>query len=1109
MPSKSTLIATAPSRLRKPLPSPPSTPPDRSRATVKDFVNAQTNGITNGGQIPNNPPGVTFDRNGAPYHVAIDEIFKGEKTKDWMWYVFPSDTDVSSTTATFFRLGPKAQSETGTLGQTTITVGMYLEHETLLQNYVLIVGALYGSMKELYEKLKSSKSSKPYNEILFDIFGKTDYPKLQSSIQNFYTPLKERLFTNSQDKSRKPRPDYDSDYIEPMKQMNKLNIILNGIEDTDLEINEISDDTLLTSSLMSSIRDPKLSGATTEAPTSSKKNESQIWSLRDILNFIIKNIQDSVFVINGGSFNPPHNGHVKMFDLAYQQLSSMPGNAGKKMYGIMVVAPDSQLAGKGLSDKQRISEQDRIKLCKLACDGYKWSLEGAFDASNMIILNVADNNPINAIIGEIGKLQSVYNGKLSELISTNLLYLGGSDFFIKAYDRNSDYSIIYVVRQGDEEEIKKKYISNDFLQIEIKLDPTSSSDEYDLSSTKIRKLIENLKNVDLNDPVELAIATTKIETSIGLGVYCFLKNIPYLVDKQYYGNLCNDNAADKEALEKASEDIRDVQGIELQKSFRGPTVKKSIFSDIENVNVFNDQTDELDLHKYFREMIQCGSDNIDPQIYDKITDIFNNYYQKGFYRFLNDLYYFTTIKPKQTDPTKCFIQQLFGDQNLLKDMEIIHKDKEADYIARYLTKTNKDIFIDKLKDVQTKKNVEKILGFLYDTQRYTIYLFLINTKNGTQDATNILLKLYGSVSNATIDKMTTAFTDLSKSLSIPQAVSGDRGLLQAINYTFQRSNGDGNCFYNSIGMLSSMYVVSKANFEYYKMQTYQKQNEIQYAQQIRVRRNLTSFFKNIYDIIQVIVGTPKFTQYYSNEIIRYILYNGYYNQFKYVSFERESVTNEYYGTEIELKLSSLLFGQPIVAITGIQGVIGYEVSYWDNYNIPIDGGDVDSVLEFLSSEFSEEIYYIGDSNSMQKFGKFLGDHPKTYFLIGGRGHWSYGINEGLLPSSEQTVGTSVSSPPTSPRRSSASPSKSSGIFSTVASGVGNVLGAVFRGGGSKGDNKINKKITRKNIKNKTNKKKSNSNLTAIGKKTKKLVKNNNNNKDKKNNNSKKTRKNKW
>jgi hypothetical protein len=141
---------------------------------------------------------------------------------------------------------------------------------------------------------------------------------------------------------------------------------------------------------------------------------------------------------------------------------------------------------------------------------------------------------------------------------------------------------------------------------------------------------------------------------------------------------------------------------------------------------------------------------------------------------------------------------------------------------------------------------------------------------------------------------------------------------------------------------------------------------------------------------------------------------------------------------------------------------------------------------------------------MPRFRQFLTDHPQTYFLIGGRGHWSYGINESLLQPTGLSIGleTTGARRATIPVSSSSGRAGSSGIFSTVASGVGSVLGTLFGRGGSKGDNKINNKVTRKNIKNKTHKKRSNSNINAFGKKTKKIVKNTKNNK-----NNKKTRKN--
>ena len=1152
----------------KPLPSSISTGLNITRATVEDFVDAQTNGIKGGTQIPHNPRGHNFNINGVPYFNAVSEIFQGKKEGHWMWYVFPSDTPVSSTTAIFFRLGPEAQREAGTLGQTTISIQDYLQNKTLLENYVLIVGALYESMESEY---KNSNGQKPYNKILFDIFQKLDYPKLQSSIQNFYTPLKERLFENSQKWERRPPPNYENDYIEPMKQMNKLNIILNGIEDTDPDINERSDDTLFTSSLMSSIRDPTLAPARPSAPTglrgppsdavaatSLQKNQSQsqILSLNEILKFIINNMNKCMFVVNGGSFNPPHNGHIKMFDLAYGQLSTMQKNKTKKMYGIMVVAPDWWLDKKKLSPEKKISEQDRIKLCKLACDGYKWSDPANFNASNMIILDVANNDPINILIryfntpNVIEYIKKIYNYThdiISLFIHNYLLYLCGSDLYIKIYSDKSDYSIIYVVRQEDEGEIRQKNIDigsidkngkalriNDYLQMGINPSSKSLTDEYDLSSTKIRERIESLKTVKKDDDweTELVKIRTEIVSKIGLGVYCFLKSINYLVDGELYGNLCEEGS--KEEVSKVREDIADVEGIELQKSFRPskPGIK-SVFSDIDNVNIFNKETDINRYYEYFEEMIDCNGDvkqSIDSGIYDRMYGIFTEYLNKGFYRFLNDLYYFKK-KAKLNDPTKCVLRELFGDKNLLEGL--INYDDDIQNKSFDRTK-----FMERFTE-NDKKYIEDILDFLYDSQRYSIYIYLISFNRGKLDDGRLLLiQCYGAVATNTITKMQNQFSTLTKTLKetlketsgkIGAPVSGEMALLQAMNYTFQRSNGNGNCFYNSVGMLSSDYVKSKENFQFYHRKSYEQQNRIQFTEQSRVRTELTNFLINVYNIIRVIIGTDEVGRYYDNEIIRYILNNGYRNNFSYVSYIADSVGPAYYGTEVELKLSSLLYKQPIVAITAIRGVIGYELSNWDTYDINIDGGDIDfveyvssagnkskdAVLTFLNEKFSLEVYYQGyrdnRGDNMQVFREFLTQHPQTYFLIGGRGHWSYGINEGLLQPRGLTVGIAATG-----ARTGAVEGRSSGVRgssgrsnSGFLKGVGDVFGAIFSAGASadkkllgniKNNNKTKKVKDNKNTDKNTNKSyKKQSHIKVENKKTKKIVKNNKN--------SKKTRKN--
>jgi hypothetical protein len=76
--------------------------------------------------------------------------------------------------------------------------------------------------------------------------------------------------------------------------------------------------------------------------------------------------------------------------------------------------------------------------------------------------------------------------------------------------------------------------------------------------------------------------------------------------------------------------------------------------------------------------------------------------------------------------------------------------------------------------------------------------------------------------------------------------AGPDQLLKAVNYVKQKSNCDGNCFYNSIGMLSSEYMVEQKKYKEYVKMTSKDQYEIQFEEQSIVRRELTKFLTKIY-----------------------------------------------------------------------------------------------------------------------------------------------------------------------------------------------------------------------------------------------------------------------
>jgi hypothetical protein len=237
---------------------------------------------------------------------------------------------------------------------------------------------------------------------------------------------------------------------------------------------------------------------------------------------------------------------------------------------------------------------------------------------------------------------------------------------------------------------------------------------------------------------------------------------------------------------------------------------------------------------------------------------------------------------------------------------------------------------------------------------------------------------------------------------------GSAQLLKGVGYVNMKTTPNGNCFYNAIGMLSSVYSQYKDAYEEYTSMTTEKQDELQYKEQSRVRRDLTTFLMNIYNLIKDVVNKSS-RQYLNSPILKYIMEKGE-NRFKYVSKIAPRVGSKYFGSDSEIYFVSLLYSQPIVTVTGISEVTNFNIFYWDTYNI-----NSTPFLEYLRNVTPETtvtratavINFLDVHNIQQSYGldltsDFLVNYLYSYFLIGGRGHWTYAVNVNLLNTGEGT-----------------------------------------------------------------------------------------------------------
>ena len=221
---------------------------------------------------------------------------------------------------------------------------------------------------------------------------------------------------------------------------------------------------------------------------------SKQMSLDDVIKFIDSN-SNAIFVVTGGSFNPPHNGHIGMFQKAYDQLK----DKGKEVYGVMVPASEDWLNKKVADGKlvppQKIDIKDRVDLCKLSCDSYEWTNSTKFNASNMIVVNEGGNDPATSIL-QTDKT----------VFRDNAYYLCGSDYY--AGHGTDTYKFICVLRSGvkvaDLKMTFDKAPTEDKAKTDFDVKPDDiiiegGSVDNDASSTSLRNMLTEINKIVVKD----------------------------------------------------------------------------------------------------------------------------------------------------------------------------------------------------------------------------------------------------------------------------------------------------------------------------------------------------------------------------------------------------------------------------------------------------------------------------------------------------------------------------------------------------------------------------------------------------------------------------------
>jgi hypothetical protein len=561
---------------------------------------------------------------------------------------------------------------------------------------------------------------------------------------------------------------------------------------------------------------------------------------------------------------------------------------------------------------------------------------------------------------------------------------------------------------------------------------------FDLSSTKIKRQILSLVDNDARTQLQQDILS-----EVGMEVYCRLQQLNYIQPGKLYGDLCSDKVAGimgetgkrtsglPSTSPPSSPERRQpvsVSGELLNRLSHGLLMERDIpvneqpglqlrlrrtFDNINNTQVFNVGMNDGKIRAALVNLVNKIPDpahNVAHNVADYVP-IVRAAIQAGDIRFFNDLYYFfNTLQVMDPDSALRRRNNTRDLYDCLNDMPFIRKqDFDNDYLREggtmnqmYLSKLNESRApILRLPDPGIRF---KVLNYLLFTERYSVYLYLLGITSRNEG------------NSRRLGCSETLFNEYKLYVESQEGIGWQR-MLETIHYRFMRARGNGNCYYNSIGMLTA----SQAALRGYEGMSLDQKEAVQQQQQTRVRTQLANFMEVIYNRI-VELGF-NIDQYERNAIsrgagvnfqsginnIRFLLYVASQN-FRPISEISEGVSPEYHGGETEMAFTSLFFQRPILTVStnlpnGDQAG-SFDARYFERYApqgynslsgfLTTPGVTANQIVDFIVNEGVISVLSLEQARQIIATGNILRPPQPAMILVGGQGHWDYAIpNPGL------------------------------------------------------------------------------------------------------------------